>query len=120
MNPMESAVTSCIDDLQAAGMKATANPQRLDLPGAWVTPNMMSYNVLAQGVCQVTLDVLLIARGTDFNTDMADLDKMAMTAADVLDISDWRADSVTATNYSPDALPALVGQITYQWKEDQQ
>lgn len=116
---MSEAILACVETLNEANIPATANPQRLDLPGAYIMPNQISFPVLAgTNHAEVILDIVLIGRGLDLDSDIDNLDQLALEVSDLLLIDEWSADTILASNYSPDPLPALVGQFTYQWKKE--
>jgi hypothetical protein len=98
-------LTSQISDL---GVNATYNPQNLDLPGAWVTPGAVTYDLLDSETYSMQFDVYLISSNNDVAGSLINLSEMLEKIRVSLGIPEAQPVSVSLPNHSSEALPALL------------
>lgn len=101
-----SALETLAADLTAAEVPATTDPTKIEVPGAWVTVDTLTPELMC-GEFTATTAIYLIARDNGHSAALADLAEMLdRIAAIVPSITAAQPDSVSLPGYSG-PLPAL-------------
>ena len=87
---IREVIDAIVDELETAGMYATADARNIQAPGCFVTVTRLSRPTLGDA-WQVTGDILAIARDLG---GMADVDNISALVDDVLDALDDTAGGV--------------------------
>lgn len=117
MNPIAECVEILLETLSGGGINCAADPQKLNLPGCWVTPAQIEWLSLAGGSARVTCDIYLIAQNHGYIDDVNKLDVMVSKAAPLIDTATWQVETINLTNQSADSLPCLHGQAIIEWRK---
>lgn len=97
-------VDTLVEDLVGAGVKATLDPAKVNLPGALVQPLTLAPMLAGW---QIRVRVVLLAKDTSVERSMASLGALLVAASAVVDPDDQ---VTTATFVLPDgtAYPAII------------
>lgn len=93
--------------LESTGLPVTTNAQNLTLPGAWLTPAGVDYDLMDAGKYTGTWVLFLVTRNNDPLVALDDLSTMAGKVRDLFPAFKAEAITVTLANHSPDPLPAF-------------
>jgi hypothetical protein len=106
MNLLE-ALQDLTAQIQALGINAVYNPQDLNLPGAWVTPGAIEYDILDTDNYSMAFDVYLIASNNDVTGSLVDLSEMVDKLRIAFAVPEATPVSVDLKNHGG-AMPALL------------
>lgn len=100
------------DELDLAGINATADPRDLTLPGVWITPEQITDATLSTAGVTVTVAVVMVASSSTPELAVIDLDELltAITAWAAAPTS-WQAATIRLPNHATEPLPCLRGTV---------
>lgn len=112
------ALQDIADMVTAAGVPAALDPRDLELPGAWVTPGAVSFDVLDADTAHMRFDVYLVAREHGAKVSLNTLGGMLAKVRPALGVPSAQPLMVNLPNHGADPLPALLLSIDAQLTED--
>ncbi|UVK60160.1 tail terminator [Arthrobacter phage SerialPhiller] len=98
----------------AAGVPAAVDPRNLNLPGAWVTPNTVGFDVLDADTAHMRFDVYLVTGDHGAVESLNSLGAMLTKVRKPLQVGDAQPVMVNLPNHGAGALPALLISIDAQ------
>jgi len=113
-----TALQDIADQITAAGVPATTDPRNLNLPGAWVTPGTVSFDVLDAQTAFMRFDVYLVAPDHGAVHSLNALGEQLAQLRTALPIGEAQPVMVNLPNHGADAMPALLISIDAQLTED--
>lgn len=118
MQTMGDSLQDIADMVTAAGVQAAVDPRNLNLPGAWVTPGLVSFDVLDEDTAFMRFDVYLVAPDHGAVHSLNSLGDMLAKIRPALQVGEAQPVMVNLPNHGADALPALLISIDAQLTED--
>lgn len=92
----------------AAGVPAAVDPRELQLPGAWVTPGTVSFDVLDADTASMRFEVYLVAPDHGAVHSLNKLGEMLAKARTSLPVGEAQPVMVNLPNHGADPMPALL------------
>ncbi|PMQ21371.1 hypothetical protein [Glutamicibacter arilaitensis] len=102
------ALQEIADTLSAAGVNATVEPDRLEVPGALVNPGVIEFDHLDKETYSATVEVYLVTSDRGAVETLNDLQHLLAKTKAVYGFSTATPATLSASNHSPDGLPALL------------
>jgi len=101
-----------------AGVPAAVDPRNLNLPGAWVTPGLVSFDVLDADTAFMRFEVYLVAPDHGAVASLNNLGDMLAKVRQAIPVGEAQPVMVNLPNHGADAMPALLISIDAQLTED--
>lgn len=105
-----TALQDVADICESAGISAAVDARNLNLPGAWVTPDVVSFETMAAGEAIMDISIFLIARDNGPVDSLDALGEMLAKLRTVLSVPEAQVMYLGLPNHGAGELPAL--QIT--------
>lgn len=118
MQPIGDSLQDIADMVTAAGVPAAVDPRNLALPGAWVTPGLVSFDTLDADKALMRFDVYLVAPDHGAVHALNELGTMLSKLRDQLPVGEAQPVMVNLPNHGADAMPALLITIDAELTED--
>lgn len=118
MRTMGDSLKDIAEMVTAAGVPAAVDPRDLNLPGAWVTPGLVSFDVLDVDTAFMTFDIYLVAPDHGAAHSLNSLGDMLAKIRPALQVGEAMPVMVNLPNHGAEALPALLISIDAQITED--
>jgi len=106
------------DMVTAAGVPAAVDPRNLNLPGAWVTPGLVSFDVLDTDTAFMRMEVYLVAPDHGAVLSLNNLGDMLAKVRSALPVGEAQPVMVNLPNHGADPMPALLISIDATITED--
>ena len=103
-----AALDEIVSTLIAAGLRATAEPSKVQTPGVLVLPGDIAFDRLSDEEMSMDFDIYLISKNNGGRQTLAELEGMLYKVQSVYPIAGGSPLSVPLSNLSPDPLPALL------------
>lgn len=111
-----------LDDIKQlltdAGVPAVVDARNLALPGAWVTPGVISFDTMDADAAFMRFDVYLIAPDHGAVHSLNELGGMLAKLRAAVPIGEAQPVMVNLPNHGADPMPALLISIDAQLTED--
>lgn len=102
------ALNDIVTALKAAGIAATAEPSKLELPGILVMPGLIEFPYLGDTTFDVEFNLYLVIKPKGGVENWVDLQIILQKLRGVYQIPDALPVSVPLPNHSTDPVPALL------------
>src|SRR5690606_22838998 len=105
---LSAATAHVVDELRALGVPATADPQTIVVPGAWVAVRRVVPRITIDGSAEVQLVAYLLAGDYDVSVALDRLAELLEQAAPLASPGEpIEALTLALPNYAQNGLPAL-------------
>lgn len=101
------ALEEIADSLRQAGLRATTDPVKIQLPGVLVMPGTMRFNHL-DGSFEAVIEIYLLTANKGTSASLNDLQDLLNKLRSVYSIPSAEPISVPLKNLSPDPVPGLL------------
>lgn len=118
MLPIGQSLQDIADQVTAAGVPASVDARNLNLPGAWVTPGLVSFDVMDAATAFMRFDVYLVAPDHGAVHSLDALGGMLAKLRQAIPVGEAQPVMVNLPNHGADAMPALLISIDAQLTED--
>lgn len=108
MTTIPEAINELVDNLKAAGIAATADPARLELPGVLVMPGTLAFPYLDGTQFDMEFNLYLLVNPKGGVENWVDLQDLLTKLRSVYEIPEALPVSVPLPNQNTDPVPALL------------
>lgn len=114
---LKAAALDVVDQLDAAGVKATADYRDLCVPGVLVVPATAAYDRLSDDAGTIGWRLVAVAGNADPVTALGQLGTLLDKCQQVADLADVEFTTYSNPNVGADSMPAFTASILSEWEK---